>query len=174
MAIGFTCHQCGGQFAAPEPLSGKQAKCKRCGAIVTVPIVLPVEPAMLRPAAGPASPPPVPAQAMLRQSLAPPDVLADQSPRTSQYTLPPAVSGEVVPWRLIRGAVAIVVVVSAIVGLKLTVSYFWPQITEIMQSVVNPTPEWPTEEEAPVQPWPPRVPAFESPPQPPAENTPGS
>ena len=37
MAIPFQCHQCGGQFAAPDQLAGKKAKCQRCGAVVQVP-----------------------------------------------------------------------------------------------------------------------------------------
>jgi hypothetical protein len=37
MAIPFQCHQCGGQFAAPDQFAGKKAKCQRCGAVVQVP-----------------------------------------------------------------------------------------------------------------------------------------
>lgn len=37
MPIPFQCHQCGSQFAAPDQLAGKQARCQKCGAVVNVP-----------------------------------------------------------------------------------------------------------------------------------------
>ena len=41
MAIPFQCHSCGGQFAAPDQLAGKKAKCQRCGTVVQVPHAAP-------------------------------------------------------------------------------------------------------------------------------------
>src|SRR5687767_3281865 len=38
MAIPFQCQGCGGQFAAPDQLAGKKARCQRCGAVVQVPL----------------------------------------------------------------------------------------------------------------------------------------
>src|SRR6188472_828763 len=103
MAIEFACQQCGGQFAAPEELAGKKAKCKRCGAIVTVPIDLPAEPDSFTPrpvAARPAAQ--SQARAVHRPQPATMPLPAEVSPRLSGYTLRPAAAPRRgVPWLLI-------------------------------------------------------------------------
>jgi hypothetical protein len=103
MAISFRCHLCGVQFAAPDALAGKQAQCQSCNAVVNVPR-------------------PTPAAASISSSAA---ALASSFPvaQTSNYTLPPAAfPRREVPWRLILGGIAAVVVVGGMLAVALTVS----------------------------------------------------
>src|SRR5687768_223699 len=109
MAIEFACQQCGGQFAAPEELAGKKAKCKRCGAIVTVPIDLPAEPVAVQPRTAVARPVlQAQTRAVQRPQPATLPLPSELSPRLSGYTLPPAAApSSGVPWLLILVACSV-------------------------------------------------------------------
>lgn len=37
MPISFSCPECGADFQVPDEMSGKQARCKACGGVLTVP-----------------------------------------------------------------------------------------------------------------------------------------
>jgi hypothetical protein len=105
MAIAFQCHQCGGQFAAPDQLAGQQARCQRCGSVVTVPAANPLVSA---------------APAAIPDPLAVPNPLAMparplQSP--AGYAYPQAQSGGGLPWGwIIGGGGAALVLLIGLVG----------------------------------------------------------
>ncbi len=59
--IEFTCAGCGTSFRADDDLAGRRSRCKRCGAVTTVPVpAIPVLPAAPRPAPPTAALPPDP------------------------------------------------------------------------------------------------------------------
>jgi len=42
MPIEVTCDGCGARFKAPDAAAGKKGKCKKCGAVITIPVPEPV------------------------------------------------------------------------------------------------------------------------------------
>lgn len=42
MPIEVTCDGCGARFKAPDTAAGKKGKCKKCGAVITIPVPEPV------------------------------------------------------------------------------------------------------------------------------------
>jgi hypothetical protein len=42
MPIDVTCDACGARFKAPDAAAGKRGKCKKCGAVITVPVPEPI------------------------------------------------------------------------------------------------------------------------------------
>src|SRR6185503_11791640 len=128
MAIPFQCHQCGGQFAAPDELAGKKAKCQRCGAVVQVPAAAPVAAF----AGAPAGP-----QADLFQSAGMPaanplsPLAAPSYPQNGGAYLQTAVgqSSGGMPWGWILGGGAALIVLAGFIGLIMTLApmLFRPQ-----------------------------------------------
>ena len=135
MAIPFQCHQCGGQFAAPDQLAGKKAKCQRCGAVVQVPHAVPAaypsegELASRAFAAAMAGQQPdlfqsagVPAAGQMAGPLTP--MSGQPYGAGSSAYQHPAVgqSGSAVPWGWILGGGAALIVLTALIGLVVTLS----------------------------------------------------
>src|SRR5262245_9167805 len=124
MAIPFQCHQCGGQFAAPEQLAGKKAKCQRCGAVVQVPAAA-AAPAFAATPEGPrgdlfqASG--MSAANPLAGTLSP---LAAPGYQTGGVYSQQAMgqSGGGMPWGWILGGGAALIVLTGVIGLVVTLS----------------------------------------------------
>jgi hypothetical protein len=131
MAIPFQCHQCGGQFAAPDQLAGKKARCQRCGAVVQVPhaaayvsegelaaqafaaAMAGQQPGMYQPAAAPAAAPF--ASPVAPMSANPYGQAAYPQPAMGQ-------AGGGMPWGWILGGGAALIIVTGVIGLIVTLS----------------------------------------------------
>src|SRR5688500_3552686 len=98
MAIAVQCHQCGGEFAAPDAMAGRVARCPRCGAAIEVPHAVAALPAAAL------SPLPDPFAAAARPVQA-----------SFAYPQQPAAGGGV-PWAWIVGAGFALLLIAGCVG----------------------------------------------------------
>ncbi|HEX5106691.1 MAG TPA: hypothetical protein VFV87_22880, partial [Pirellulaceae bacterium] len=136
MAIPFQCHQCGGQFAAPDQLAGKKAKCQRCGAVVEVPAATYAGAGLttLGPATGGQMPSADPLANPLAHAAANPYGAQVANPYGPQAAgaypqqdggahLQPAVAatGNEIPWGWIIGGGGAVIVVAGLIGVVMMV-----------------------------------------------------